>query len=274
MDKLRWDKLWQQVGDTLAPVAGTFGLSYLHLNTGERYSFNGDETFYAASVIKVPIMCEVFRQAEYEGLDLSRKIAVQRADQVGGSGILQNLTPGAELSLYDIVTLMIIQSDNTATNICIDLIGKANTTRFMEKLGLKNIKLFNKLMVVPVEREGLNYMSPNDTTELLAKIARGECVSLRACEEMVKIMKQQQFNDQLTKYLPLEPDRCVGSLPDVVVAHKTGWVNGTRNDAGIFYLPRQEYVLSVFSKGIVDDAAAVEAIARIGKLVFDAVGGC
>lgn len=69
MHQLRWVKLWQQVSDALAPVAGTFGLSYLHLNTGERYSFNGDETFYAASVIKVPIMCEVFRQAEYEGLN-------------------------------------------------------------------------------------------------------------------------------------------------------------------------------------------------------------
>ncbi|MGE5561155.1 MAG: serine hydrolase [Chloroflexota bacterium] len=265
------ERLWQQVTDAFASVEGTFGLSYLHLNTGERYSFNGDETFYAASVIKLPVMCEVFRQVEYEGLDLAQKIVINRDDQVGGSGIINNLTPGTEMSLYDIMTLMIIQSDNSATNICIDVVGKPNTTRLMEKLGLHNIKLFNKLMIVPVEREGVNYMSPNDTTELLALIARGKCVSLRACEEMVKILKQQQFNDQLSKYIDLEVDRHVGSLPDVVFAHKTGWVNGTRNDAGIFYLPGQEYVLSVFSKGIKDDDAAVDVMGRVGKLIYDAV---
>lgn len=265
------EKVWQQVSDIFARVEGTFGLSYLHLNTGERYSFNGDETFYAASVIKLPVMCELFRQMEYEGLDIAKRVVIERDDQVGGSGVIANLTPGSEMSLYDVCVLMIIQSDNSATNICIDAVGKPNTTRFMEKLGLKNLKLFNKLMIVPVEREGVNYMSPNDTTELLAMIANGKCVSLRACEEMVKIMKQQQFNDQLTKYLPLEVDRCVGSVPELVVAHKTGWINGTRNDAGIFYLPGQEYVLSVFSKGIKDDFAAVEAMGQVGKLVYEAV---
>lgn len=264
---------WQRISEILAGVEGFWGLSYLHLNTGERFALNGDEAFYPASVIKVPVMCAVFHMAEYEGLDLSAKVTINRDDQVGGSGVLHTLTAGAELSVYDLVTLMIVVSDNSATNMCLDLVGKGNVTPLMEKLGLTQTKLYNKLMVVPVEREGVNIMSPNDTTALFAAIASGKVVSLRACEEMVKILKQQQYNDQLSKYLPCEPDRHVGSLPDVVVAHKTGWVNGTRNDAGIFYLPGQEYVLSIFSKGIKDDAAALEAEAQVGRLVYEYVKG-
>jgi beta-lactamase class A len=145
---------WQRISEILAGVEGFWGLSYLHLNTGERFALNGDEAFYPASVIKVPVMCAVFHMAEYEGLDLSAKVTINRDDQVGGSGVLHTLTAGAELSVYDLVTLMIVVSDNSATNMCLDLVGKGNVTPLMEKLGLTQTKLYNKLMVVPVERGG------------------------------------------------------------------------------------------------------------------------
>jgi len=267
--------VWERVQEIARGVQGTFGLSYLRLGAGERYSFAGDELFYACSVIKVPLMCEIFRLAEKGRLDLARKLTVNRDDQVGGSGVLQVLTPGAELSVYDLMTLMIVVSDNTATNMLLDLIGLDGVTEFMASLGLPNIRLHHKLMVVEAGREQVNVMSPNDTTELMARIARNEIVSMRACEAMIGILKRQQYHDHLTKYLPLEPEagRPTGSLPSLEVAHKNGWIKGSRLCTGIFYLPGQAYVLSVFSKDVADDKAADEAIARIGQLVYEWVSG-
>ncbi len=263
--------VWRDIHAVLAKVEGVFGLSYLHLGSGESYTCNGDELFYPCSVIKVPIMCEVFRQAEKGQLDLARKIVVNRDDQVGGSGILQVLTPGAELPVYDLITLMIVVSDNAATNMLIDLVGMDSVNDLMRQIGLPDIRLYHKLMVIPVDRKSVNLMSPDATTGLMARIARNQVVSMRACESMIRILKQQQYHDHLTKYLPLEPEpgHATGSLPRVEVAHKNGWTDGNRCCTGIFYLPGQEYVLSVFFKNVKDNRAADEAIAQVGKLVYD-----
>ncbi len=267
----RRDPVWREVLAAFEAVEGTWGLSYQHLGSGDSFAVSGGETFYPCSVIKVPIMAEVFRQAEKGQLDLARKVVVNRDDQVGGSGIIQVLTPGTELFVYDLITLMIVVSDNAATNMLLDLCGLDTVNEFMARLGLPGIHVYHKLMIVESGREHENQMTPEATTGLMARIARNEVVSMRACEAMVRILKQQQYNDHLTKYLPLEPGpgRATGSRPKVEAAHKTGWIDGARCSTGIFYLPEEEYVLSVFSKGVKDNRAADEAIARVGKLVYD-----
>lgn len=192
--------LWDGVLKVLGETGGTCGVSYLDLGTGERFEHNAGETFYAASVIKVPVMCEVFRQAEAGRLDLARAVRVERDDQVGGSGVLQVLTPGVELPVYDLVTLMIVVSDNTAMNMLLDMVGPESVTAYMAELGLTGIRVYHKLMIVKAGRRHENVMTPKDTTELMALIARERVVSMRACEVMIDILKRQQYHDHLTKY--------------------------------------------------------------------------
>lgn len=271
-----WAELWAEVDRLLDQAPGTFGYSFLDLGEGRRQARNGDEPFYAASVIKVPLMCEVFRQEHAGRIDFSQRAVISRADQVGGSGVLQVLTPGTELTWWDIVTLMIVVSDNTATNLLIDRCGLDSVNQFMDELGLPGIRLHHKLMVVEVGRRRHNTVTPNDTTELMARIARRRLISERACGAMVDILKRQQYHDHLTKYLPLDAEVHAGSLPPVAAAHKNGWVNGSRLDTGIFYLAgagrrNRDYVLSVFSKEVADNLAADEAIARVGKLVYERI---
>lgn len=267
--------VWREAVGLLKAVEGTHGLSYLHLGSGESFVVNGDELFYPCSVVKVPIMCEVFRQAEKNRLDLARKVTVNRDDQVGGSGVLQYLTPGVEIPVYDLVTLMIIVSDNAATNMLLDLVGIDSVNEHMRLLGLPDIRVYHRLMTVAVDRESTNLMSPSAITGLMAKIARNQVVSMRACECMVRILKQQMLHDHFTRYLtdllepPGPPERATGGLPKLEVAHKTGWISGTRGSTAIFYLPGQEYVLSAFIKDVKDDRAADEALAKIGKMVYE-----
>ncbi|WP_348775016.1 serine hydrolase [Psychrobacillus sp. NEAU-3TGS] len=116
---------------------GIWGIVIEDLYGDERWELNGDELFYAASVIKVPIMVAVFSAVERDEISLTAEIILKEDDFVGGSGVIQHLTPGTALSICDIVMLMIIQSDNTATNILIDLVGVEPIVQTMKEAGME-----------------------------------------------------------------------------------------------------------------------------------------
>jgi beta-lactamase class A len=231
-----------------------------------------DESYYPASTIKVPIMVEVFRQAHVGRFRLSDRLRLGAEDQVTGSGVLQHLSPGIRLPIRDVVTLMIVVSDNTATNMLIDLVGADAVNETMAALGLRHTVLFNKLQVVPVERRGLNVTTAGDMTRLLVKIARGEAVSYDACRRMVEILKRQSEVQRLGGRLPIEPaGEVVGAPPPVVLAAKSGSVSGLCHDVGLILRPSGSYAVSILLRGVDRTAHGVDVIARMSRRLFDAV---
>jgi beta-lactamase class A len=249
---------------------GTYGVSIHHFESGEQFSYNADEIFYAASIIKVPIMAAVFDQAAKGQLRLSEKMTLHSEDMVMGSGLLQNLSPGTEFSLYDLVVMMIIESDNTATNMLIDRLGKAAIQDAMKEWGLTRTEFHNKISVIPAKLEHYNLICAAELTQFLQRLAAGKIVSWRASSEMVKIMKQQKFNDGIPRRLPPEGD-IVGELPAWEMAHKTGWVNGLEHDMGLLYFPGHTFAVSIFSKDIPEREAAHRVMGDTGRLLFDTV---
>lgn len=230
-----------------------------------------DEPYYPASTIKVPIMVEVFRQAHLGRLALSDEIALLPEDQVTGSGVLQSMSPGIRLPVRDLLTLMIIVSDNTATNMLIDRVGADAVTATMASLGLKHTALFNKLQVVPVDRRGSNVTTAADMTLLLGRIARGEAVSYDASRRMVDILLRQTLSGGIGRLLPVDPpDRALGAPAPVRVASKSGSIEGHRHDVGLVLMPEGSYALSVFLRDVADPERATDLIGRISRRVFDA----
>jgi beta-lactamase class A len=260
--------LQQELQALIDEAKGTYGVSIYHFESQTEFFQNADEWFYAASIIKVPIMAAVFDQAFKGNLRLEEKIALRAEDMVTGSGLLQHLSPGLELSIYDYTVLMIIDSDNTATNILIDRIGTKAIQDAMKEWGLEGSGFFNKLSVIPAKIESCNKITPRDMTHLLKLIAEGKVVSWRACNEMVKIMKQQKYNEGLPSLLPKQ-DGLVGVLPLWECAHKTGWVTGTEHDMGLLYFPGNTFAVSVFGKDIADRKDAHQLMGRIGRLLYD-----
>ncbi|MCL5040505.1 MAG: class A beta-lactamase-related serine hydrolase [Firmicutes bacterium] len=258
----------ERIQEIAGRVQWTFGLAVKHLESGEEIHLGAEEAFPAASVIKVPIMAEVFRQAEEGKFRLDQRIKLTAEDQVGGSGILQTLTPGIELPVLDLVTLMIIVSDNTATNMLLDLVGIENVNSYMTALGLKNTVVYNKLMVIPAERRGNNTVTPWDMTHLLELMTKGKVVSYRSGQRMIGIMKKQQYNDLIPALFP-PANGGIGSLPRWQVAHKTGFIPGTRNDVGIVFLPGQAYAISILSKDLKEERQGIQAIAEISRTIYD-----
>ncbi len=230
-----------------------------------------DEPYYPASTIKVPIMVEVFRQAHLGRLSLADEIALSPEDQVTGSGVLQHLSPGIRLPVRDLVTLMIIVSDNTATNMLIDRVGADAVTETMASLGLARTVLYNKLQVVPVERRGSNTTTAGDMTLLLGRIARGEAVSYDASRRMVDVLLRQTLSGGLGRLLPLSPPPgVVGAAAAVRLGSKSGSIEGHRHDIGLVLMAERSYAVSVYLRGVTDGERATDLIGRISRRVFDA----
>lgn len=240
-----------------------------------RWALGEDEPFVAASVIKLPIMVAVYREAARGRFRLSDKVRLRPDDQVGGSGVLAALAPGLRLTVEDLVALMIVVSDNTATNMLVDLVGPEAVREAMERYGMRRSSFFNKLQVVPEELPGRNTVTAGDVARLLYAIALGRAVSLAACERMVAILKRQQFTDGIAGLLP-RPEAPLGEPPPCEWATKSGWVRGVVHDAGLLYLPGRTFALVFLSEGVSDPVEpgapgrARRAIAEMARTMYDA----
>lgn len=241
---------------------GNTAVWWENLKTGETASLNADETYPAASVIKIPILVEAFRQAEAGSLFLESLYSVHEGRRAGGSGVLKELHAGLAVTLRDILTLMIIVSDNTATNLAIDLAGMGEINDTIRRLGLRNTVLRRRLMGGPFyDRPDYslaidNTLSAADIGLLLRLMARGEAVSPAADAAMLDMLLRQQVNDRLPMMLPR----------GVRVAHKTGEFQTTRHDAGVIYgLEGPQYVLVVLSRDLKSPPRAVWQIAKLSE---------
>jgi beta-lactamase class A len=242
----------QAVEGLVADFSGTLGLWAKSLDTGEVLLYRSEESFPPASTIKVPVLYEVFRQAGEGRFSLTDPLLLEADDVVGGSGILKDLTPGLTLPVRDLATLMIVVSDNTATNMLIDLVGADAVNGSCERLGLTSTRLENR-MQRPKEGGPANRSTPADLGHLMAHIAERRVLTEAACDAMLDIMRRQHFTDNITRALP-EFDAYVeaGKEPTVRVASKSGSIRGTRNDVGLVEAHGRRYVIAMMSKGCTD----------------------
>lgn len=241
-----------QIAGLTAGFSGTFGLWARSLETGETIEINPRESFHPASTIKVPILYELFRQSLDGRVDLGASLTVRPEDQIGGAGVLKDLDPGFTLTIRNLATLMIIVSDNTATNMLIDLVGRESVNRSMAELGLTGIHLENKMMLPPPGGP-FNRGTPADLGQLMERIARRQVLTAAACEAILDIMQKQHFKHHITRALP-EADAFPADPAAVpfTVASKSGEVTGTRNELGAVWSGERGYILCMMSKSCSD----------------------
>jgi len=262
------NQLRDSLHEAIEGTQGTYGISIHHFESGESFDHNAEEPFFSASVIKVPIMAALFDAVHKGTASYDEKMTVRYEDQVLGSGLLHSLTPGLQLSLYDLAVLMIIDSDNTATNMLADRLGKEHVNACMREWGLEKSGLYNNLMIIPAKIENFNQITAGEMTHLLKGIAEGKIVSWNACREMVKIMKQQRYLDGIARNLP-EQDGLLGAIPAWEIASKTGWTSTVTHDMGLLYVPGHTFAVSLLGRGMESRPQALELYGRIGRLLFD-----
>jgi beta-lactamase class A len=241
---------------------GMVCLSFADLKTGAHFSVNGNKVVPSASIIKLLILAELLRRVDAGELSLDDTLTVTAKHWTGGDGVLKELAPGHTFTLKELATLMIIVSDNEATNLLIDLLGMENINRMGARLGLKAAHLGRRMMDAKALQEGRdNFISSDDAALILQKVYRGSLVSKEASALMLDILKHQQQGDRLQRYLP----------EDVPLAHKCGDLTGVENDAGIFLLPEHPYILVVLTSRQPSAAAGKGMIGKLSLLVYQQV---
>lgn len=258
-DVLR-DRFEKQALEAVAQVNGAFGIVVKDLETGYTFRVHPDLVLTQASCIKVPILVELFKQAGQGKFSLDDIEAVEESDFVGGSGLLNGLTPGkVSMPIRDIAMFMIVLSDNTATNLLIDLVGMENVNGTLEELGFTETRLQRKMMDGKARLENReNISTPAEAARLLEMIYDREILDEASCAEIVRILS-----------FPKE-GRIARDLPgNVTVANKGGTVGGVVNDIGIVLLKNRPFVISAMISWNRDSQAAEDAIAAVSRLAYD-----
>lgn len=248
-----------------AGLPGTYSIFAKNLITGQTVQYREHETVPSASLIKVPIMAEIFRRVEEEHLNLDDTLVMQKEDQVPGSGVLMDLTPGLALSIRDLTTLMITVSDNTATNLLIDFTGVDAVNALMRRLGLHHTVLERRLERIPVIRDQLNRTTAYDMSRIMELLATGQLVSADVSRRMVDILSRCQGPLSIASPDPGTP--FIGGLPAMKAAHKTGSLDMARHDSGIIYTARHTIVSTILSQGAPADRL-LPAVGRLGRAVL------
>lgn len=210
----------------------------------------GDEAVPAASTIKVPILAAVLREVDRGRLRLQCRIPLPPR-RTGGSGVLQSMTGVEELTLADLLTLMIAVSDNTATNAVIETTGMGPINAFCAELGLRGTVLRRLMMDAEAAARGLeNTTTALDQARLLEALAGDTVLTEPLRAFAMRALEAQQFNDALPALLP----------DGARVAHKTGELPGVRHDVGIITAAGgRRAVVSVLVTGLADPSAAAPA---------------
>lgn len=250
---------------------GVVGLAVVDLASGEWLLVRGDEKFPTASVIKVPVLVELFHQVAGGRLRLEDTLVALGADKKPGAGILRHLDAPHRLTVADAVYLMIAHSDNTAANLLIDRVGIDAVNRRLDAFGLRHTRLYRKLFEADsasfapdsAARWGVGVTTPREMTRLFERIYRGEVVSPAASARMIDILKKQFHRTKIPR-----------DLPPVEVANKTGEINASRNDCGIVYGRGRDFALCVFTKENRDQSwtlhnRAEALIGELARIVYD-----
>jgi beta-lactamase class A len=264
------------LGERLMPIIdahrGKVAVAIKHLGTGQSFAYHETDVMPTASLIKLSVMIEAYRQAAAKKVDLSATIVLKETDKVPGSGVLtSHFTPGARFTLRDAVRLMIAFSDNTATNLVLDAIGIGSTAATMDALGYPNTKIHSKVYrhdtsVYPErsKKYGLGSTTAGEMVRLCEALYRKEVVSSKASEEMLTHLRACEDRDKFPRLLP----------PEVKIAYKTGTLADTRTAAGILEWPGGTVVLCVLScenedRRWVPDNAGNRLCAEVARAVYD-----
>ncbi|HKO60273.1 MAG TPA: serine hydrolase [Pyrinomonadaceae bacterium] len=267
--------LEKRVAAEVAQFKGKVSVFAKNLDTGATVSFQGDEPVQTASTIKIAIMIEAFARVAEGKAKWTDELLLTKEKKVGGSGILFEFSDGLRLTLRDATTLMMVLSDNTATNLVIDTFGADAVNARMEALGLKETRLMRRVFgggesvegkKPESKRFGLGRTTAKEMVTLVEKLERGEIVSAAASKEMIDLMKREQGTNGIWRH-----------RWRVAKATKSGALDALRSNVGIIYHPRGRIALAITCHEMPEvqwtvDNPALLLMNRLSEIVIEELG--
>jgi beta-lactamase class A len=278
-------------------LSGLVGVAVHDLETGASFGYNATEVFPTASTLKVPLLYVLYRLAEAEEIDLSERVTLSYADRVPGSGVLQHMDEGLQPTLRDLAELMIIVSDNWATDLLWNRLTKERVNATLTGIGMTQtslpftiFELFSTLADADPTAPETTYdflntflktydpapdnpamvfdarndtSTPDDMVRLLSLIDAGDGISESGREDMLNTLKHQNFTTILQGRLPIREG--------IEVAHKTGSLRGVKNDVGLVYGPSARYAIALMSRGQDDIPEVTDRLSRLSRWIYDSL---
>lgn len=271
-DKYLPDSIRQRIDSLFQAQKGTFALAFKDLSTGKELFIREHESFHAASMMKVPVLMELYHQAAQHRLRLTDSLILKNEfTSIADSSLFHlDTTDDSELELYrhigerrslsQLAYGMITMSSNFATNLLIDKLNPRNIMATLRELKDTDLHVLRGVEDNAAYQRGLNNtVTAYGLLQLFEKMADKTLVSPAASTAMIRILLDQHFNEIIPARLP----------PEVKVAHKTGWIKGINHDGGIVFLPDGgKYVLVLLSKDTEDDTAAKAAMAAVSEIIY------
>lgn len=256
---------------------GNLALYAINLRTGDAIALHADTPVPTASVIKLPILVEAMRQVKAGTHRLDEKITLEKDNVVQGSGILQFFDLPLTITLKDALTFMIIESDNTATNMVIDQVGIKNVNDNITQMGLKDTYLYKKVykpatgpMPADQKKFGLGKTTAHEMAKVMESIVNCDLRDRKLCDAMLYMLRNQQVRNMVPHYIETSDTSEGLSL----IGNKTGSLDEVRNDVAVIYSKNGPIVISAFTydnqdKSWNNDNAAELLIAHIAKAVVE-----
>lgn len=258
----------------IAPFQGKVFLFARNLDTGQTYSFNGDERVRTASTIKIAVMIEAFARVAEGRAKWTDELVLTKAARYAGSGILPELGDGLRLTLRDCVRLMMTLSDNTATNMVLDYLTTDAVNARMESLGFKYTRIMRRVgsggeskagKEPENKRFGLGSTTPHEMVEIMARLDRGEIVNKDASKEMIDLMKREQARYAIGR-----------TIPDVPMASKYGALDALRSCVAILYTKQGKIAMAITVDDMPQpfwsvDNSAYLLMSRLSLILVDAL---
>lgn len=274
--------LESRIREQIAAYPGQCTLALTDIHTGDHFGIDERAEMPSESVIKVLVLAALYRAQSEGRLSLDDRIATEERHRIFGTGVLQHLSPGVEMSVRDAAVLMIIISDNPAFELCLDALGGIDYVNdTAATLGMTATRMKRRLTDRSKDPDGRAFVvtTAADFCLLMQKIAYGEVVSPEASGEMLAILKLQQSRDKLPRDLPWIE---LGLIPpgphENWVASKDGinMYRGVRNDAAIFHRGPREVAVAAFTElgqtGVPGEHPGNALLARIGRAIWDHLG--
>ena len=274
-----------QLEKAVAAFKGQMGVAAIDVRTGETIAVNADIRFPTASTIKTAVMVEAWHQVQGRRLSMDTTLTLEEAAKVGGSGVLRGLHAGLPLTIADLIHLMVVLSDNTATNMLIGRLGTAHVNERLDAYGLKETKLFRPTFrdghpdVLPdLERDfGLGMTTPRDMAKLMVLIASGGAVSKEASAAMLATLRRQQDRAMIPRLIQNEDGVEIGNktgTDEEKHALADGVKRHVRADAAIVSGPNYAYAIAIYARQVEDrrwgiDNDALTTGASISRTIFE-----
>ncbi|MEM3655575.1 MAG: serine hydrolase [Thermoprotei archaeon] len=257
------------LGDPLTTVQGVvesgvvkrLGVYAGDLGTGEvLLDYNGDLLFRSASTIKLAIAYEVMRRIDIGEIRLEDEVKLNPRRFVGGSGLIRLINRNIKPTVESMLQFMLTVSDNSASNIMIELVGKSNVNSTMRSLGLKDISLTGKFM--QPRRRRFNTATPKDMAKLISIIYKGVGLSAESRRKLVRILSFQQHTGLIPSSLPGWHVKSI---------NKPGALSDLRADVAVVWTKDWSYSLAIYAEGFDDSYAGEECVRRVSRSVFNVV---